>query len=216
MRRWHYHEVQYQVEAQWQCKKRAQRGRPPKGTSVEQERVYRLSVATQALACPVATFGWLVLATTVDEQTWSDAEIMQAYRDQTTTVEPGLRWIKHPAAISPVWLEKPERIAALAMRTVVGLLVYGLIQRQVRQYLHQRQEAIPGNKGATATPTATVVCELFAPVMLVYLDFDGVAVSQVQGWQAHHQMICEALGGSETWYARTADQKNPATRRRAP
>jgi hypothetical protein len=29
-----------------------------------------------------------------------------------TTAEPGLRWSKHPAAISPVWLEKPERIAA--------------------------------------------------------------------------------------------------------
>jgi transposase len=33
-----------------------------------------------------------------------------------------------------VWLEKPERIAALAMLTVVGLLVYAVIQRQVRLY----------------------------------------------------------------------------------
>jgi transposase len=50
-------------------------------------------------------------------------------------VEQGFRWIKNPAAIQPVWLEKPERIAALAMLTVVGLLVYGLIQRQVRHDL---------------------------------------------------------------------------------
>jgi transposase len=216
VRRWHYHEVQYQVEAQWQRKQRAQRGRPPKGAAAEEERVYRLRVATQALAWPVETFGWLVLATTVDEQTCSDAEIMKAYRDQTTTVEPGFRWIKNPAAISPVWLEKPERIAALAMLTVVGLLVYGLIQRQVRQYLQQRQESMPGNKGETAMPTATVVFESFAPVMLVYLDFDGVAVSQVHGWQAHHQLICEALGGSDTWYEGTANRKNHSTRRRAP
>ena len=214
--RWHYHEVQYQVEAQWQRKKRAQRGRPPQDEAVEEERMYRLRVKTRVLACPMATFGWLVLATTVDEQTCSDAEIIKAYRDQTTTVEPGFRWIKNPAAISPVWLEKPERIATLAMLTVVGLLVYGVIQRQGRQSLHQRQASMPGNKGATATPTATVVFESFAPVTLVYLDLDGVSVSQVHGWQAHHQLICEALGGSDTWYEGAANRKNNATRRRAP
>jgi transposase len=215
-RRWRCHEVQYQVEAQWQRGKRAQRGRPPKGEAVEEERVYRLRVETRTLACPVETFGWLVLATTVDEQTCNDAEIMKAYRDQTTTVEPGFRWIKNPAAISPVWLEKPERIAALAMLTVVGLLVYGLIQRQVRQYLQQRQESMPGNKGDTTAPTAAVVFESFAPVTLVSLDLDGVTVLQVHGWQAHHRLICEALGVSDTWYAGAAHRKNNSTRRRAP
>jgi hypothetical protein len=38
--------------------------------------------------------------------------MLQAYQDQITTAQPGLRWIKNPAAIAPVWLEKPERIAA--------------------------------------------------------------------------------------------------------
>ena len=39
------------------------------------------------------------------------AEVLQAYQAQNTTGEPGFRWIKNPAAITPVWLEKPERIA---------------------------------------------------------------------------------------------------------
>ena len=82
-------------------------------------------------------------------------------------MEPGFRWIKNPAAISPVWLEKPERIAALAMLTVVGLLVYSIIQRQVRLYLHMHDQKVPGNKGETATPTAAVVLALFAQVALV-------------------------------------------------
>lgn len=94
------------------------------------------------------------------------------------------------------------------MLTVVGLLVYSLIQRQVRQYLHQWHESIPGNKGETATPTATVVFESFAPVTLVSLDLDGTAVSQIHGWQAHHRLICEALGVSDTWYEGAANQKN--------
>ena len=74
------------------------------------------------------------------------------YRDQTTTVERGFRWIKNPAAIHPVWLEKRERIAALAMLTVVGLLVYGLIQRQVRQYLQEHGPAGTNAQKVTVSP----------------------------------------------------------------
>ncbi len=47
----------------------------------------------------------------------ADAEIVRAYPDQTTTRERDFQWIKNPAAIYPVWLEKRERIAALAMLT---------------------------------------------------------------------------------------------------
>jgi transposase len=60
-----------------------------------------------------------------------------------------------------VWLEKPERIAALAMLTVVALLVYVVIQRQVRLYLRDHDQYIPGNTGLTATLTAAVVLALF-------------------------------------------------------
>ena len=214
--RWRYHDVRYQVQTQWQRKKRAQRGRPPKDEPVQQERRYRLKVAAKALVPPAATFGWLVLATTVREQTCGDAEIVRAYREQTTTVEPGFRWIKNPAAISPVWLEKAERIAALAMLTVVGLLVYGLIQRQVRQYLQQHQQSISGNKGETAMPTAAVVFESFTSVTQVHLDLDGVAVCQVHGWQAHHRLICQALGVDSSWYEGVPNQEINPTRLRDP
>ena len=61
---------------------------------------------------------------TVSAEACSDAGVLQAYQEQYTTVEPGFRWIKNPAAIAPVWLEKPERIAALALLTVLGLLGY--------------------------------------------------------------------------------------------
>ena len=133
---------------------------------------------------------------------------MQAYRDQTATVERGFRWIKNPAAISPVWLEKPKRIAALAMLTVVGLLVYGLIQRQVRQYLAQHEASIPGNKGLTDAPTATVIFESFATVTRVELTLDDVTVSQIQGWQAYHERICQALELDLSIYESPTPQEN--------
>jgi transposase len=127
-------------------------------------------------------------------------QILRAYQEQNSTVESGLRWIKNPAAITPMWRETPERIAALAMLTVVGLLVYGLIQRQVRLYLQEHQQHLPGNKGPTATPTAAVVLSLFTPVMMVQVQVDKAVVRQVYGWQDYHGMVCDALGLDHSWY----------------
>jgi hypothetical protein len=154
--------------------------------------------------------GWLVWATTGSEHTGDEAEIVRADRDQTSTVEPGGRWRKHPAAISPVWLEKRERLAALAMLTGVGLLSYRLIHRHVRQDL-QQQQAMPGNKGDTARPTAAVVLEAFPCVTQVQVDVDGVSICRVYGWQAHHQLVCQALALDESWYDRPVEQKNNRT-----
>jgi transposase len=94
----------------------------------------------EALANAAEDTGWTVLATTVSAEVGTDAEILQAYQGKHATVEPGCRWIKNPAAISPVWLEKPECIAALAMLTVIGLLVSSVIPRQVRLYLRRHDQ----------------------------------------------------------------------------
>jgi len=134
--------------------RRTRRGRPAKMDPPPLESGYRLVVEVAALVNVAEDNGWTVLATTVAAEVCPDAEILQAYQDQNTTVEPGFRWIKNPAAIAPVWLEKPERIAALAMLTVLGLLIYSVIQRQVRLDLLTHDQQIPGNKGMTATPTA--------------------------------------------------------------
>ena len=94
-----------------------------------------------------------------------------------------------------------KRISQLAIiLTVIGLLVYGLIQRQVRLYLQEHQQHVPGNKGPTATPTATVVLALFTPVMMVQVQVDKTVVRQVYGWQDHHGTVCAALGVERSWY----------------
>jgi hypothetical protein len=100
----------------------------------------------EALSAPEEDKGWTVLATTVRSEEWPEADILQAYQDQNTPGEPGFRWIKHPAAISLVWLEQPERMAALARLTVVGLLVSSVIQRQVRLSLRTRASRSQGTK----------------------------------------------------------------------
>jgi hypothetical protein len=142
--------------------RRARRGRPAKTAPPPIAAGDRLGVEVEALAHAAEEHGWTVLATTVSPETRTATEILQASQEHHTTVDPGLRWSKHPAAISPVWLEKPARIAAWAMLTVVGFLVYSLLQRQGRRSLLTPAQQVPGNTGTTATPTAAVVWAVFA------------------------------------------------------
>jgi hypothetical protein len=165
-------------------------------------------VEVEALDKPEEENGWTVLATTVSPEVCPDAEILQVYQEQHTTVEPGFRWIKNPAAIAPVWREKLERIAALAMLTVLGLLVYSVIQRQVRLYLLTHEQQLPGNQGMTATPTAAVVLALFTQVVLVQLRIGAHEVTQLSGVQPHHLLVCDALGLDSSWYAVPSIPKN--------
>jgi hypothetical protein len=109
-RPWCYHAIRYRIVAETRRTRRARRGHPAKIDPPPTESGYRLEENN----------GWTVLATTVHVEVGTNTEIPHAYQEQLTTVEPGFHWIKNPAAISPVWLEKPERIAALAMLTVVG------------------------------------------------------------------------------------------------
>jgi transposase len=197
---WRYHAVCYRVVAATRRTRRARRGRPAKTDPPPTEAGYRLAVEVEVLANPEEDNGWTVLASTVSAEGCTDAEILHAYQEQHTTVEPGFRWIKNPAAISPVWLEKPERIAALARLTVIGLLVYSIIQRQVRLYLRTQDQQLPGNKGMTATPTAAVVLALFAQVALGQFWIGEHEVGQIAGVQPHHLLICDALGVDHAWY----------------
>jgi transposase len=207
-RPWRSHAVCYRVVAATRRTRRARRGRPAKTEPLPTEAGYRLGVEVTALAHPAEDNGWTVLATTVPTEACTDTEILQAYQEQNTTVEPGFRWIKNPAAIAPVWLEKPGRIAALAMLTVLGLLVYSVIQRQVRLYLRTHDQQLPGNKGLTASPTAAVVLALFAQVALVQLWIDGQEVTQLSGVQPYHLLVCDALGLDSSWYEASLAQKN--------
>ena len=111
-RPWRYHAVRYRVVAETRRTRRARRGRPAQTEPPPTEAGYRLVVEVTALAKLEEDHGWAVLATTVPTEACVDSEILHAYQEQNTTVEPGFRWIKNPAAIAPVWLEQPERIAA--------------------------------------------------------------------------------------------------------
>ncbi len=95
-------EINSRVEAVSVPKKRTRRGRPLKTEVPQVEVRYRLVVYREALVPSENAYGWTVLATTLRPEVCTDADLLQAYQEQHITVEPGFRWIKNPAAISPV------------------------------------------------------------------------------------------------------------------
>jgi hypothetical protein len=95
--------------------------RPPPPTALPQDTVReRLRSEIAAHGPGAAPQGWTGLATTVGAESGTAAELRQAAPAQPPTVAPGWRWRKHSAARSPVWREKPARMAAVALRTGVG------------------------------------------------------------------------------------------------
>ena len=160
------------------------RGRPLKTEVPQVEVRYRLVVHREALVPPRRRTGG---------PSGHDAAA-QVYRCRDA---PGLvnnisRWNQAFAGaritlISPVWLEKPERIAVLAMLTVTGLLVYAVIQRQVRLYLRDHERHLPGNKGPTAYLRPW--CLPATPVTLVHFTVDNAPMLHVHGVQEDHHRL---------------------------
>src|SRR5262245_60260358 len=102
------------------------------------------------------------------------------------------------------------------MLTIVGLLVYAVIQRQVRLSLHARDQQVPGNKGPTGTPTAASVFSLFRPVMLVQFAIDNMTSLQIHGVEDHHRIVCEVVDIDPVWYQGVAAGQNSPPRTTPP
>ena len=66
------------------------------------------------------------------------------------------------------------------------------------------------------TNTATVIFESFATVMRVELTLEDMRVSQIQGWQAHHERICKALELDLSIYEDLTTQENYSTMGKGP
>ena len=81
----------------------------------------------------------------------------------------------------------------------------------MRQYLAQHEASIPGSKDPTDIPTATVVFESFATVTRVELALEDMTTTQIQGWQAHHELICQAVELVHSIYEVLTTQENYAT-----
>lgn len=85
-------------------------------------------------------------------------------------METNFKWTKNPAAVAPILLKDPKRIAALGFIYLVALMVYTLMQRQIRQSLKRTQKNIPGNKGLTDNPTGRVLFQHMKGIAVIVIS----------------------------------------------
>jgi len=101
--------------------------------------------------------------------TLSDAEIVAAWKGQDK-VEHCFRLVNQRFLVPPLCLKTPQRIAALVFLLMVGALVAGLIERQVRRALAERRQpstALMPEGRDTWRPTVERLFKAFADYSLV-------------------------------------------------
>jgi transposase len=199
-----YHVLTYTVASEWVPDRHATRGRPPKHAPRPQRQVWRVTwrvrEASQVLTAQARRASRFVLATNVlDVQQLSDAELLRAYKGQPAA-ELSFKWAKNPAALAPIFLETPTRIAALGCVYLIALLVYTLVERQVRKALVERGETLPDRPAPSQRPTARTVFQLMRTIAVVTLLWAGQRRRQVTTLNAHQLHVLGLLGYGEAIY----------------
>ena len=110
-----------------------------------------------AVTTEAAADGWYALLTPINDAPSSTAAVLLHYKSQGA-VERRYGDFKGPLAVTPVFVQKNSRVAALVQVICLALLVFSLIERQVRQALGgdgKMTGLYPGNR--RARPTARMI-----------------------------------------------------------
>jgi transposase len=135
--------------------------------------------------------------------TWSisDEEMLDRYRGQYC-VEHGFSWLKSGACINPMFLETPHRIAALCFIYCLGLMIWTLIQRNVRKFLKKTKQGLPYHRGKLSDHITTrFVFELFQSVQSAVVNIENVGKRiQIFGLEKYQKLAMEGIGISRSAY----------------
>ena len=128
------------------------------------ERPEALDAARQEAGC-------FVLLTNVPPEGPEGAEapydgpaILRAYKDQHG-IERNFGFLKDPAIVNAIFLKRPERIEALGFVLVVALLLWRLVEAQMRRHVQRTKRPLPGwDNKPTTRPTTFMLTTKFASV----------------------------------------------------
>lgn len=160
-------------------KKYAKPGRPAKDAVAQivgWQVTGQLSTKDEVVENSRQWLGRFIVATNVlDETQLSDSSVLNCYKEQSTAVERGFRFLKDPMFFADsLFLKSPVRIMAMIMIMGLALLVYALAERQLRLQLEAHHETIPDQKGKpTQTPTMRRVAQMFEGVDLLLICLDN-------------------------------------------
>jgi transposase len=119
----------------------------------------------QALDAEAATDGWYALLSNLGPAQASPAEILTRYKNQPT-VERRNHDFKSPLAVAPIFLHTNRRITAPIGVICLALLIYSLVEREVRRNLAPATKIDDLYAGRPAKPTANLIFTALASLRL--------------------------------------------------
>lgn len=148
----------------------------------------------RAIAEAAATDGVYVLATNLPGRL-SAGGLLRLYKEQSL-VERRHRDLKGPLRVRPLFLQNDERIEALLSVVGLALLVFGLIEADLRRTLGDGKR-LPGllPEGRAARPTGRTILAAFQGLGLTYTR-EGIVLDRLTGTQ---RRILELLGVPPPW-----------------
>jgi hypothetical protein len=121
-----------------------------------------------AIDAEAATDGWYALLTNLDPTEADAAQILILYKGQEA-VERRYAAFKGPLAVAALFLKNNRRIAALLTGICLALLIFSLIERQVRHALaeqgHTKVEGLYA--GRPAIPTGRLILNTLATIKII-------------------------------------------------
>jgi len=119
-------------------------------------------------------------------------------------VERGHRDLKGPIALTPIYLHKPERIAALTLVCVIALQVLRLMELEVRLAIARRRRPLCGlypNKRRVERPSGMLMLKEIGKIQTITLvgkeGLEKLALSKLTGLQ---EEVLELLGVPFSYY----------------
>ncbi len=161
----------FPLAGQVEIQEKRKPGRPGKNTPVDEVYLLKLQYRTDEAAVQKAKerLSCFVLITNLDE-TYTTPHIVKEYKAQAS-VETSFKFLKDPMFVGPIYLKKPKRVEALAYVLLIALLIFGILERRVREAMkHESEPLIVQGKVKTFSPTGRRILELIEKVLVMTTD----------------------------------------------
>lgn len=119
-----------------------------------------------AIAAEAATDGWYCLLTNLDPHEVPAGEVLARYKGQEV-VERRYGAFKGPLAVAPVFLKNNRRIEALLSVICLALLIFSLVEREVRRAIAPDVKMTGFAGRPTARPTGRLIFDALARLHLI-------------------------------------------------
>lgn len=149
------------------------RGRPPKqgprATKVRYEVVWEICTRKDKLQQLHERAGCFVLLTNIPSsgaESLDARSLLRTYKGQYG-IENDFSFLKDPLVVNDLFLKTPSRIDALGMILIVALLIWRLMERQMRLHLVQTGTLLPGwDNKPTNRSTSFMMSTVFSGIMV--------------------------------------------------